>query len=194
MTTGLLHGRSDSCNVFVCVSLDAPAFDDDHHNYDDFPKLHLQSGLICFISPNTSPPPTLCHFLFLQNSRFFMRHTHAANRSGPHSHRKPLCATLTPHIALLTSHDACVTHTTGGSTVLAFFGLVLLFGLIWCSCECKKKSEKIIVPTSAALNIEMTTPPVGEAALPDSTAAQTYQSISQGNARVADKGEEVQVV
>jgi hypothetical protein len=40
----------------------------------------------------------------------------------------------------------------------------------------------------------MTTPPGGEEALPDTTAAQTYQSISQGNARFADKGEEVQVV
>jgi hypothetical protein len=79
---------------------------------------------------------------------------------------------------------------------------MLLFGLIWCSCELiarksrsPKKSEKIIEPTSAALNIEMTTASGGEAAaLPDTAAAQTYQSISQGNARVADNGEEVQVV
>jgi len=81
--------------------------------------------------------------------------------------------------------------------VLAVFGLLLLFAFIWCTCELlnrKKKSEKVIEPTSAALNIEMTTPPGGEEALPDTTAAQTYQSISQGNARFADKGEEVQVV
>ncbi len=84
---------------------------------------------------------------------------------------------------------------------------MLLFGLIWCSCELlnrksrppkktrpPKKSEKIIEPTSAALNIEMTTASGGEAALPDTAAAQTYQSISQGNARVAYNGEEVQVV
>jgi hypothetical protein len=128
------------------------------------------------------PPPTLCHFLFLQNSRFFMPHTHTA-------------------IALLTSLDACVTHTAGGIGVLCFFGLMLLFGLIWCSCELiarksrsPKKSEKIIEPTSAALNIEMTTASGGEAALPDTAAAHTYQSISQGTARVADNGEEVQVV
>jgi hypothetical protein len=72
---------------------------------------------------------------------------------------------------------------------------------MWCSCELiarksrpPQKSEKIIEPTSAALNIEMTTASGGEAAFPDTTAAQAYQSISQGNARVADNGEEVQVV
>jgi hypothetical protein len=60
-----LDGRWDNCNMFVCVSPHAPALDDDHHNFDDFPKPHLQSGLICFISPDTFPPPTLGHFLFL---------------------------------------------------------------------------------------------------------------------------------
>jgi hypothetical protein len=169
-SASLIHGRWDSCNMFVCVSLDAPAFNDDHHNYDDFP-MHLQRGLICFISPNTSPPPhppppsaTSCSYRIAGFS----------------------CATPTPHIALLTSHVACVTHVPAGITFLAFVSFWILFGLLYAYCELtnpgkrfrrkQKKSQKIIEPTSAPLNIEMTTASGGEAALP------------------RDKGEEVQIV
>jgi hypothetical protein len=93
------------------------------------------------------------------------------------------CTTLTPHLALLTSHLACVTHVPAGGVFLSFVGFWILFGLLVAYCELanrwcpkEKKSRKIIEPTSAPVNIEMTTASGGEAALP------------------RDKGEEVQIV
>jgi hypothetical protein len=110
--------------------------------------------------------------------------------------------TLTPHIALLTSHVASVTHDPAGVTFLAFVSFWILFGLVYGYCELtnrnrsrkQKKSKKIIEPTSAPLNSEMATASGGEAALPRTTAAQSCQPNSQGNARVADVSEEVQIV
>jgi len=153
--------------MFVCVSPHAPSLDDDHHNFDDFPKPHLQSGLICFISPDTFPPPP-------PSATFFSYRFGGSNFS---------CTTLTPHLALLTSHLACVTHVPAGGVFLSFVGFWILFGLLVAYCELanrwcpkEKKSRKIIEPTSAPVNIEMTTASGGEAALP------------------RDKGEEVQIV
>ncbi len=87
-----------------------------------------------------------------------------------HTHTAHLCSS---HVR--TSH-VCVTHVPGGCT---FLGVVAFFLVVALCCRLMfgprhkrnptQNSEKIIEPTSAPLNIEMTTASGGAAALPGAT-------------------------
>jgi hypothetical protein len=125
------------------------------------------SGFFCLISPVTPlsppppPPPPPFHPLPLP----FPTELEVQISHAPHSHRTPLLSR--PHVA-------CVTHVPGGIFFLIFVAIFVVAGLLLCRVYKKKRnptqnSEKIIEPTSAPLNIEMTTASGGEAALPGTT-------------------------